>query len=327
MPPAHEIEQRALLRWRFWNKIDTEDGIKRSQAFRRACPGFHPTLYALAHRAECVDAGRDPLAHWIESGRPAGPWARTVHAPLAAPAHAGLRVALHGHFHYPELAKNLLVRLGVNKTPVDLFLTTDTEAKAAVLAELTESYTGVKRIVITPNRGRDIGPFLTLLPTILSEGYDVVGHVHSKRSLAVDAGMGDRWRNFLWENLVGNTAPMVDTAAAAFAGNASLGLLMAEDPHIVGWDQNRQVADELAVRMGLALPLPDYLDFPLGTMFWARAAALKPLVELGLTSDDYPEEPLPEDGTILHAIERLMPSIVQHAGFQTAGLRVPKTTW
>lgn len=80
-------------------------------------------------------------------------------------------------------------------------------------------------------------------------------------------------------------------------------------------------------RMGLALPLPDYLDFPLGTMFWARAAALKPLAELGLTPDDYPEEPLPDDGTILHAIERLMPSIAHHAGFQTAGLRVPKTTW
>ena len=166
-----------------------------------------------------------------------------------------------------------------------------------------------------------------MLPTILSKDYDIVGHIHSKRSLAVDAGMGDRWRNFLWENLVGGGSSMVDTAAAAFAADASLGLLMAEDPHVVGWDMNREAADKLAVRMGLALPLPDYLDFPLGTMFWARPAALRPLVELGLTPDDYPEEPLPNDGTILHAIERLMPSVVQHAGFTTAGVRVPNTTW
>jgi len=326
--PPEEIEQTAVLRWRLWNSVDAPDnGIERSRQPRRPRPGFHPTLYAIAHRAECLDAGHDPLAHWIASGRPAGPWARSFHLPLAAPAKSGLRVALHGHFHYPELAKDLLVRLGVNKTPVDLFLTTDTEAKAVVLARLTASYAGAKHIVVTPNRGRDIAPFFAVLPTILSEGYDVVGHVHSKRSLAVDAGMGDRWRNFLWENLIGNPAPMVDTAAAAFAGDASLGLLMAEDPHVVGWDQNRQAADALAARMGLALPLPDYLDFPLGTMFWARPAALRPLVDLALTPDDYPEEPLPDDGTILHAIERLLPLVARHAGLETAGLRVPKTTW
>ena len=326
--PLEQAARTAILHWKLWNGIQAhERGMQRSQPFRRASPGFHPTLYALAHRAECLGAGRDPLAHWIASGRPAGPWVRAFHLPLAAPAKSGLRVALHGHFHYPELAKDLLVRLGVNKTPVDLFLTTDTEAKAAVLTKLTASYAGAKHIVVTPNRGRDIAPFFAVLPTILSEGYDVVGHVHSKRSLAVDAGMGDRWRNFLWENLIGNPAPMVDTAAAAFAGDASLGLLMAEDPHVVGWDQNRQAADALAARMGLALPLPDYLDFPLGTMFWARPAALRPLVELALTPDDYPEEPLPDDGTILHAIERLLPLVARHAGLETAGLRVPKTTW
>lgn len=318
----------AILHWRLWNGVEAQErGVRNVQPFRRGCPGFHPTLYALAHRAACVEGDRDPLAHWIEAGRPAGPWARAVHAPLAAPTEAGLRVALHGHFHYPELLEDLLTRLRANKTPVDLFLTTDTEAKAAVLAKLVAAYPGASRIEITPNRGRDIGPFLTVLKTILSEGYDIVGHVHSKRSLAVDPAMGDRWRNFLWENLIGNPSAMVDTAAAAFAGDASLGLLMAEDPHVVGWDKNRQAADELAARIGLALPLPDYLDFPLGTMFWARAAALKPLVALDLTPDDYPEEPLPDDGTVLHAIERLMPSVVQHAGFNTGGLRVPKTTW
>ena len=326
--PLEQAARTAILHWKLWNGIEAhERGMQRSQPFRRASPGFHPTLYALAHRAECLDTGHDPLAHWIASGRPAGLWARAFHLPLAAPAKSGLRVALHGHFHYPELAKDLLVRLGVNKTPVDLFLTTDTEAKGAVLAKLTANYAGAKHIVVTPNRGRDIAPFFAVLPAILSEGYDVVGHVHSKRSLAVDAGMGDRWRNFLWENLIGNSAPMVDTAAAAFAGDASLGLLMAEDPHVVGWDQNRQAADALAARMGLALPLPDYLDFPLGTMFWARPAALRPLVDLALTPDDYPEEPLPDDGTILHAIERLLPLVARHAGLETAGLRVPKTTW
>jgi lipopolysaccharide biosynthesis protein len=79
--------------------------------------------------------------------------------------------------------------------------------------------------------------------------------------------------------------------------------------------------------MGMTESLPECFDFPLGTMFLARAAAIKPLIELGLQWEDYPQEPLPNDGTILHAIERLMPFVVAHAGFTMAGLRVPGSSW
>ena len=40
-------------------------------------------------------------------------------------------------------------------------------------------------------------------------------------------------------------------------------------------------------------------------MFWARTSALAPLINLNLGWDDYPDEPLPYDGSPLHAIERL----------------------
>jgi lipopolysaccharide biosynthesis protein len=42
-------------------------------------------------------------------------------------------------------------------------------------------------------------------------------------------------------------------------------------------------------------------------MFWARTCALTRLIELNLGWNDYPQEPLPYDGTLLHAIERLLP--------------------
>jgi lipopolysaccharide biosynthesis protein len=62
--------------------------------------------------------------------------------------------------------------------------------------------------------------------------------------------------------------------------------------------------------------LPDqFFSFPVGTMFWARSAALESLFSLGLDWDDYPPEPLPIDGSMLHALERLLPSIVEHAGY------------
>ncbi|MFZ4687359.1 MAG: rhamnan synthesis F family protein, partial [Hyphomonadaceae bacterium] len=118
-----------------------------------------------------------------------------------------------------------------------------------------------------------------------------------------------------------------DLAAAAFAANPMLGLLMAEDPHIVGWTKNLGIAEKLAARMGVEEPLPGAFDFPLGTMFWTRPAALRPLLSLDLRWEDYPAEPVPYDGTLLHAIERLLPFSARRAGLEIAGLRVPGTSW
>ena len=64
--------------------------------------------------------------------------------------------------------------------------------------------------------------------------------------------------------------------------------------------------------------LPDHFNFPIGTMFWARTKALAPLIELNLRYEDFPEEPLPIDGTMLHALERLLPLITEKAGFSYA---------
>ncbi len=179
-----------------------------------------------------------------------------------------------------------------------------------------------------PNRGRDIGPFLTgFAREIACGGYDVFGHVHGKQSLSVDAAMGNLWREFLWENLIGGAYPMLDVVAAAFAARLDLGLMMAEDPHLVGWDENRGAAETIAARMGVGIPLDDFFDFPLGNMFWARPGALGPLLALDLAWEDYPAEPLAEDGTLLHALERIMPYAARRAGLSVAGVRVPGTTW
>jgi len=41
------------------------------------------------------------------------------------------------------------------------------------------------------------------------------------------------------------------------------------------------------------------------------------LFDLQLDWDEYPDEPLPIDGSMLHAIERLLPTIAHHAGFDS----------
>jgi lipopolysaccharide biosynthesis protein len=239
-------------------------------------------------------------------------------------AQSGLRVAIQAHFHYPELVEDFLERIAANKASCDLLLTTNDVDKAALLGARTTSYNrGTVKIRIVPNRGRDIAPLLTALGREIVRDYDVIGHLHGKRSSGVDATMGETWREFLWQHLLGPRYPMMDIALAHFAENEKLGLLFPEEPHLCDWDANREIADDLARGAGLERPLPPFFEFPVGTMFWARTFALAPLVELALTWDHYPEEPIANDGTVLHALERLLPFSARKRGYGYATVHIP----
>ena len=58
-------------------------------------------------------------------------------------------------------------------------------------------------------------------------------------------------------------------------------------------------------------------------MFWARPQALRVLFDQQWSWEHYPEEPLPYDGTRLHALERLLPFVVKHHGFSQAVTYLP----
>jgi lipopolysaccharide biosynthesis protein len=136
--------------------------------------------------------------------------------------------------------------------------------------------------------------------------------------------VGKRWRIFLRQHLIGDELPMVDIIRKAFLEDDRLGLVFPEDPFLVGWDKNLAIARELATHMKLRAPLPASIESPVGTMFWARPEALAPLLRLGLSWDDYPLEPLSIDGTMLHALERLLVSVTEDAGYHYLTTYLPR---
>ena len=298
---------------------------------RRPSPGFNPKVYAVANAAALSD-DVDPLADFVRRGKPHGPWQAPVIGPddpafAVLPPSSKLRVALHAHFFYPELAKDFVTRLQLNRTPCDLLISTNDAEKAEFLTRALSAYAGGKaKVRIVPNRGRDIGPLLTAFPVDLLD-YDLIGHVHGKRSLSTVAGMGEAWRNFLWENLLGGQHAMMDRIVAEFERKAELGIVFPADPHVLGWSENRALATSLLERMGYASRLPDDFDFPVGTMFWMRVDALRPLLALSLAWHDYPPEPVPIDGTILHALERIVPFVAQLAGLGYSVTHIPELSW
>ena len=295
----------------------------------RTRPGFNSYAYAHQFIGYPRESQRDPLAHFIEQGKPTGPWLHEV-IHLADSSASGRRafsrVALHGHFHYTDNFGDLLQALAVNFADVDLYLTTTSQDAAYHLEDATRTYEkGVVLIEVGPNHGRDIGPFIRVLKDHMLGRYEVVGHLHGKRSAFThhfDSNLGDRWRSFLWEHLVGPHKPVLDIVLDRLEAAPDIGLVFPENGHLIGWELNRSLAEQLARRMGVD-QLPDDIDFPVGTMFWARTQALTPLIDLGLTEADYPNEPAPVDGTILHALERLLPAVAERKGFRYATTYTP----
>ena len=115
------------------------------------------------------------------------------------------------------------------------------------------------------------------------------------------------------------TREVASTVLQLFATMPSLGIVASQhfEPMFknVVWGFNFSIAQELASRMGIELSEGEMLDFPSGSMFWARSAALKPLLDLGLDLEDFPHESGQTDGTLAHAIERLYFHVCERAGY------------
>ena len=303
---------------------------------RKAVPGFHPGVYEERNELQ----GRDPLAHYLANGQPAGPWKLDV--VQATSEDQGtvqpLRVGLHLHLYHHEMSKDIFEHLRGIRSRIDLLISVTSKCAAEAVAQIFSAYSqGAIDVRVFENRGRDIGPFLTGFGDVILRRYEIIGHVHAKKS-AGKAANGEsltpaflesisQWRRFLYANLLGGKSAMADAIIQRFAREETIGLVFPDDPHLLGWGENLPYATDLARRLGIAEPLPaTTFNFPVGSMFWARTAALRPLLELGLNWDDFPAEPVPYDGSLLHAIERLLPFVVEGAGFRNAVTHVAGVT-
>ncbi|TCT04734.1 rhamnan synthesis F family protein [Aquabacter spiritensis] len=290
-------------------------------AARKPEPGFNPFIYADTP-ASGYDGLTDAYADFLRKGRPPGPWKVPVlegGGEFDSPSAASVKAALHIHAYFTDRLPEISERLSLNQSHPDLFISVDEATPTDKVRNVFKSYRG--RVVVRPtqNIGRDIAPFLTAFGPELVRDYEVIGHIHVKKSSRLGSvAFVEAWSDFLLENMLGGArgGPMLDRILGRFEQDAKTGLIYPDDPHIFGWTRNLRKAERIARTMGHAT-LPRMINFPIGTMFWIRAAALKPFIDLGLDWADYPREPLPDDGTDLHALERLFGVVPMLAGWQT----------
>lgn len=217
-------------------------------------------------------------------------------------------VAVVLHLYYDDLFEEILANCYPNVSDFNLFVSVRRDISPArlkvMLRKLPNCY-----VVALKNVGRDVYPFLHILPLLVQHNYETVCKLHSKRSL--HRGDGDMLRHNAFRSLVGDRATVErilstlreDRSVAAIAPEGAI-ISLAEGERYAG---NEKWLKTLLSRLDKA-ESTDYscVKFPGGTMFWARLAAIRPLLDLQLKESDFEPEVGQLDGTLAHAVERLV---------------------
>lgn len=230
------------------------------------------------------------------------------------------KIGIHLHLFYIDLMDEFVEYFGNIPFDFDLYISIIDENYKDLILEKCNKIKNVKKISIkkVENRGRDVAPFVTAFASDLIK-YDYICHVHSKKSLYTgNEQMG--WRNYLLNGLMADEN-YVRRVFYYFENYPEIGLIYPETyPQCPYWGHtwlsNNESRNILFEKLGyMDMEVPKYVDFPMGTMFWARGDAIKDFFKAGLKEKDFPKESGQVDGTIAHAFERCLGVMVKLNGY------------
>lgn len=234
------------------------------------------------------------------------------------------KIAVVAHLFYDDLAAEFMKYLKNIPVGYDLYISTKPEARD-VLDKYYSNEIGRKRVKIrsVENRGRDMAPFVIEFKDDYPQ-YDLVCWLHSKKSTSYNSGLAG-WREHLLENLLGSPKK-ISTIMSYFNRDAKLGLVFPEYyPAIernIEWGANYNRVEKLAKRMNITIDPNAKLEFAAGSMFWFRPIALMPLFDLKIKLEDFENgSENMTDGTLAHAIERLILFVVEKQGYKYKKVR------
>ena len=254
----------------------------------------------------------------------------TVQDPvLAQQICAERRIALAMHLYFMDMLDQSVAFAAKFPPQTDVFISTNDEKKKR---QIEQAFAGQDlhsvTVLVVENRGRDVAAFLCDLAPHL-RGYDYVCFMHDKKAIQTRPGsVGASFGYVCNENVCKNAAHVLNVLCE-FERDPYLGILCPPYPtHGLyfmnmcsgGWGPNFENTKQLLKTLRLDVPISGEESpiAPFGSVFWFRPNALGPLFAHGWQHSEFPPEPLPQDGTISHAIERVYPFVAQAAGYYPA---------
>jgi hypothetical protein len=290
-------------------RMRRELAAKHGRPVRRAGPAERASA-AIQARPDSVDVSRSQMV--------------LRRKPPAVPVFTG-QIGVFVHLFYDDLAGEIAASLVNIPFDFKVYVSTNTKEKKETIAAAFQEFGIAPVIKVLPNRGWDVAPFV-LGFTDEMRGHDICLKLHGKRSRhGYQSERGNAWRKHLLSGLLGHPAN-VGYIVDSFSANPELGVVMI--PHWRGVNTNVNVIgvnyphmQALLQRIGYSIALEQPIEFPSGSMFWFRRAALQPLLDLGLGWPDFNRcRPRDLDATIAHGIERCILMFAMKAGYKWAFL-------
>ena len=234
-------------------------------------------------------------------------------------ANAKFDIAVHMHVYFLDLLPELLYFTQNIGQAFTCYVTTNCHEKAAAIQLLLEHHPLIRlsKVIVTPNRGRDIAPWVIEMAPY-SAHHQLFCHIHTKKSLH-EPVMGNEWRRFLLSQVLGGKGS-VRQILMAFNKESDLGIVIppffrhAVSPPFNEWDDRtraRLFFESLDIK---ELP-PRHPVFSAGSMCWYRPKALSDLFRQGFSYDDFEQESNQVVGTVAHLIERSLVYAAKNSGF------------
>ncbi|WP_462169260.1 rhamnan synthesis F family protein [Pseudoalteromonas lipolytica] len=279
-------------------------------------PAFDTELYYKCN-TDIYLLGENALVHYltygINEGRVSPPSSISWHPEPVKSSNESdctpLKIAMCFHIFYEEFIDYYCNSLVNFPQTVDVFISVanDELAKKAELAFSRCEKVDAIKIKVSPNQGRNFGPLLVEFSTYL-ERYDLFCHMHSKKSL-YSGRVQTQWADYLGEYLL-KDHHVIKQVLNHFQSNPKVGIYYPTSfwmmPDWVNhWLKNKPYGKKFADEWGIEIN-SDFIPYPVGGMFWARPDALRQLLDKEYSYDDFPSEPLPNDGSELHALERML---------------------
>ncbi|MCI6175015.1 rhamnan synthesis F family protein [bacterium] len=239
------------------------------------------------------------------------------------------KIALAMHLYFMDMLPQSYAFAANMPPETDVFVSTDSEEKKE---QIEKAFAALPvhsvQVTVVENRGRDVAALLCDLAPQL-RGYDYACFMHDKKAIQTKPGsVGASFGYVCNENICKNSTHVLNILTE-FEKDPYLGLLCPPFPtHGVyfmnlcsnGWGPNFDNTKALMKELGIDRPISGEKTpiAPFGSVFWFRVNALQPLFDHGWKHSDFPPEPLPQDGTISHAIERVYPFVAQGSGYYPA---------
>jgi lipopolysaccharide biosynthesis protein len=220
------------------------------------------------------------------------------------------------HAFYLDVLEQLLPKIEQSAgLGIRLYITCPAKNEQGII-ELLSNRNLNYEIFVYENRGRDILPFLSALPKIIESGHPYLIKVHTKKTL--HRTDGERWLAELTNDLIGFEA--LKSIHYRFESDHTLGIIGPSGnvlPTQFYLGSNLYHIRQLLHR--LEIEYDDFLGtvFVAGSMFAARTDALVPLINLNLSPDEFEEEAGQVDGTIAHALERVVSVAASKLNYRT----------